>query len=393
MRKLILTSMFAGIYAAMLAAQTPATGQQQSQSTGTTTITGCLYNERDVPGRTPNVAEQAGLGEDYIIAGAEGTAAAGKMYKVEDIDDERLRSFVGKRVELTGNIDDDDDDDAQRTPAGTSGTADSSVGPDRIELPEFEATAIRAAEGNCPATPSGAAMSGAAATSGIAASGSDARTQSATGTSGTQSATASETEAQTHTAPVTETPSHPAAQPQPQPQPQPQGQPQPQTQTPPPQPPVTKAPTYPQTSPAPEPTVTLTGCLYRERDVPGRTPNVAERAGMLEDYILADASVQGASSATGTAGTAGTSGTAPAIGKMFKVEHVADEKLAQFVGKRVEVTGKIDVEADDMKQAGTAGTAGSTEDRSAGPDRINLPEFEAATIREVAGTCPATPQK
>ena len=33
---------------------------------------------------------------------------------------------------------------------------------------------------------------------------------------------------------------------------------------------------------------TVTGCVYKEEDVPGRTPNVAERAGVLEDYILAD---------------------------------------------------------------------------------------------------------
>ena len=382
MTKFILTSIFAAACATAVAAQTPATGQQD-QKPGTTTITGCLYAEDAVPGRQPNIAERAGLGEDYIVAGAAGTPAAGKMYKLEDIADERLRALIGRRVEVTGNIDDDDDDDdAPPAPAGTSGTADRSVGPDRIELPEFEATTIREVEGSCPATPtagaSGAAMSdrpGGAA---------QPRTQTSTAA-----------EAETHTpppvttpsptptpapAPVTETPSHPA----PQPEPQAQTPPAPQT-------PVTRTPTYPQTSPAPAATVTLTGCLYRERDVPGRTPNVAERAGVLEDYILADASVKGASSSA--TGTTGTSAASPAIGKMFKVEHVADEKLAQLVGKRVEVTGKIDTEASEMKQAGTAGTSGTTADRSAGPDRINLPEFEAASIREVAGTCPATPQK
>jgi hypothetical protein len=38
---------------------------------------------------------------------------------------------------------------------------------------------------------------------------------------------------------------------------------------------------------------TLTGCLYNERDIPGRTPNVAERAGVLEDYILAEVTMSG----------------------------------------------------------------------------------------------------
>src|SRR5688500_10959335 len=36
-------------------------------------------------------------------------------------------------------------------------------------------------------------------------------------------------------------------------------------------------------------TTTIVGCLYREDQVPDRKPNVAERAGILEDYILADA--------------------------------------------------------------------------------------------------------
>src|SRR5918993_3418160 len=35
---------------------------------------------------------------------------------------------------------------------------------------------------------------------------------------------------------------------------------------------------------AQQPATTLTGCLYRENQIAGRTPNVAERAGMMEDY-------------------------------------------------------------------------------------------------------------
>ena len=47
--------------------------------------------------------------------------------------------------------------------------------------------------------------------------------------------------------------------------------------------------TQPQVATTVKPTTTLSGCLYREDQVPGRKPNVAERAGILEDYILADA--------------------------------------------------------------------------------------------------------
>ena len=36
-------------------------------------------------------------------------------------------------------------------------------------------------------------------------------------------------------------------------------------------------------------TVTIEGCLVQEKDIPGRAPNVAEKAGVMEDYILTSA--------------------------------------------------------------------------------------------------------
>ena len=128
----------------------------------------------------------------------------------------------------------------------------------------------------------------------------------------------------------------------------------------------------------------MTGCLYREDQIPGRKPNVAEKAGMMEDYIIAGATVGAASS---TPGATGTSGTTPSTGKTYKVEGPADEKLKALVGKRVEVTGRIDPEGSPSSNP----TGAPTPDRSPSPDKINLPEFEASAIREVSGTCPATP--
>jgi hypothetical protein len=126
------------------------------------------------------------------------------------------------------------------------------------------------------------------------------------------------------------------------------------------------------------------GCLYRESQVPGRTPTVVERAGVLEDYILADAAMP-APARPGTPPQAvGTSGTVPSTGNMYKVENIPDERLKALVGKRVEVSGRIDPE-----DAGLGGAAAP--DRGPGPDDVNLPEFEAASIRELSGTCPAAP--
>jgi hypothetical protein len=141
----------------------------------------------------------------------------------------------------------------------------------------------------------------------------------------------------------------------------------------------------------PSSSTTLVGCLYREADVPGRSPNIAERAGVLEDYILADASEGGAASAPRPTGTSGTAGAVPAAGKMFKIENIEDNRLSALAGKRVEVVGKIDAEADDVR--GSGANAQPQADRNPGPDAIELPEFEATTIREVAGTCPAVPAR
>jgi hypothetical protein len=60
-----------------------------------------------------------------------------------------------------------------------------------------------------------------------------------------------------------------------------------------------------------KPTVTLTGCLYREEQVPGRTPNIAESAGILEDYILADATMPDTQTGPGGGAAVGTSGVTP----------------------------------------------------------------------------------
>jgi hypothetical protein len=154
--------------------------------------------------------------------------------------------------------------------------------------------------------------------------------------------------------------------------------------------PPTQTPTQ-QSSATQEANTTLTGCVYKEADIPGRTPNVAERAGVMEDYILvtSTASATGTTGATGTSGTAGAAGTAGAMaaGKAFKLEHAADEKLSSLVGKRVEVTGRVDKGA-----SATAGTTGAKPDTNPmSPDQIELPEFEVTQIKEVEGTCPTTP--
>jgi hypothetical protein len=97
---------------------------------------------------------------------------------------------------------------------------------------------------------------------------------------------------------------------------------------------------------AASPSTTLTGIVYREQDVPGRAPNVAERAGILEDYILAEVT---ASKSASPSTPGATAPRARPPDSMYKLEMVPDEKLKAKVGKRVEVTGRIDAEAGDTK--------------------------------------------
>jgi hypothetical protein len=163
---------------------------------------------------------------------------------------------------------------------------------------------------------------------------------------------------------------------------------QPAAPTPAPQPGAAPAPT--QSVPAAvgeRGSTTLVGCLYAENQIPGRKPNVVERAGVLEDYILADVGPAAAGAPGDSAAAPRPTGTSGTTAAMYKVENIPDERLKALVGKRVEVVGKIDAERGPAGQPAAA----PTPDRGPGPDAINLPEIEATTIREVAGMCAATP--
>ena len=150
--------------------------------------------------------------------------------------------------------------------------------------------------------------------------------------------------------------------------------------------PQQQRPQSPSTSTTQQASTTIVGCVYQEKDVPGRSPNLAEKAGILEDYILAEIKP---SAPAATPGAAGTSGTAQ-FGSMYKLEHADDSKLKAVVGKRVEVTGRIDRERGDSTAPPAATPAPSQADKAIGRDKVDLAEFEVASIKEVPGACPAS---
>lgn len=147
---------------------------------------------------------------------------------------------------------------------------------------------------------------------------------------------------------------------------------------PPPQDPPTTRP--PATQQEKAKTVTVEGCLVREADVPGRKPNVAERAGIAEDYILTSTKMIKGSAPQGSPqarpGETPT-GTAGAREPMYEVEGIDDEKLKQHAGRRVQIEGTFE----NVDRARTKPEAQTPAD--------DLVELRGTVIRQVSGDCPA----
>jgi hypothetical protein len=127
--------------------------------------------------------------------------------------------------------------------------------------------------------------------------------------------------------------------------------------------------------------VIVEGCITREADVPGRQPNIAERAGIMEDYILTDAKVvKGTPPADAPSARPGPQDEASRTSRatMFEVDGIADADLKQHVGKRVQIQGTF-ANVDRMMK------------RPAEPQDTadELAEIRGVQMRPVAGSCPA----
>ena len=76
------------------------------------TVTGCLKEEKDVPGLKPNAAERAGVTEDYILTdGEDGAEQRGvrhrprdAKYEIEGIAEAELQETSNHQVEITGSL-------------------------------------------------------------------------------------------------------------------------------------------------------------------------------------------------------------------------------------------------------------------------------------------------
>lgn len=108
--------------------------------------------------------------------------------------------------------------------------------------------------------------------------------------------------------------------------------------------------------------VTVEGCVSREQDVAGRRPNLVERAGVAEDYILTQTKM--------------IRGKAPAFAgraAMYEIGDLDSDQLKPYVGKRVQIDGTFD-HADRAAEKPSETTPND-----------DLVELNGTRIREVAG--------
>ena len=138
--------------------------------------------------------------------------------------------------------------------------------------------------------------------------------------------------------------------------------------------------------------VTITGCVQREADYRAATNlggggAAGTGVGAGNEFVLTNATIAPAG-AVGTTGTPEPAAGAPPVA--FELTGENEGKASEFVGKRVEIVGKL--KAAEMGAAGATGgvTAGKppTGVDVASKD-LKLREIDVTSIKETTGTCPA----
>lgn len=155
-------------------------------------------------------------------------------------------------------------------------------------------------------------------------------------------------------------------------------------------------------APAKAGATTLQGCLARAQDIPGRSPNVANPAGVADGFILMERR-DGMERPDGAVGTTGTA--TQSLGALYKVMGISPESLTALVGKRVEVRGTVNRDAATSKDAdsdphetargntnpvgpGSQTQTGTAANAGRGDEKDHWMEVYATAIHEVPGACP-----
>jgi hypothetical protein len=152
-------------------------------------------------------------------------------------------------------------------------------------------------------------------------------------------------------------------------------QPQPQPS----QPPSAQQPATQPSASAEQP-ITLTGCVQSEEDYRkakgmAKGGAVGTGVGVGNEFVIIG--VKPAGAAPSTAETAGTTGAA---GQAYEVTGSNEGDLKQYVGKRVEITGKAKAAERSASGAPTGGVDPAGQD-------LKLAEIEIAAVKAVPGEC------
>ena len=150
--------------------------------------------------------------------------------------------------------------------------------------------------------------------------------------------------------------------------------------------------------------VTVTGCIQREADYRraqdvGRGGVAGTGVGAGNEFVLAEAAMAGtgeraAAGAPSTGTTATATGTTGTSVMAYELTGPNEGKVAQFVGRRVEITGQL-------KPAAVSGTGPTGGPTAGAPPRgvdvvskdLQLRELEITSVREANGACAAVPAK
>jgi hypothetical protein len=159
-------------------------------------------------------------------------------------------------------------------------------------------------------------------------------------------------------------------------------------------------PTQPQTQPrtSAEQQVTITGCIQREADYrqardAGRGGVAGTGVGAGNEFVLTNASMStGTAPGTRPGAEPAPTGTTGSAATAYELTGPNEGQVGQYVGRRVEITGKLKAaESGPTGQPTGGATAGQP---PAGVDvaskDLKLRELEVSSVRESTGTCPAT---
>ena len=140
---------------------------------------------------------------------------------------------------------------------------------------------------------------------------------------------------------------------------------------------------------APGGEITVTGCIQREADYrqardAGKGGAAGTGVGAGNEFILSNASVK-AGRSSGPVGTSGAAATA------YELTGSGEGQAAQFVGKRVEIIGKLKAAETSASGKPTGGaTAGQPPSGvDATSKDLQLRELEVTSVKEATGACPA----